>query len=231
MIRLPVKTKKGVYRVMRTRVPRTRTFDLYRKAEAKAPVLIDQIYVFIAGEVEAHPTETAHHSGPLLDRMPLDWLSRKQWLQFSDSEAERRSLFEQVLWTYFFDRHETWETTWPDKGQIGAVYFREAAKPLQARELGLRPEGEGVAPKAASRGIGLERAGPPTAVPAGTSPTEELSPGDIVIILKGRYKGLTGEIAGLESDGPFISATVRLPADDEYLDVPGFRLKDLMKTR
>ena len=162
MIRVPVKTKKGVYRVMRTRVPRTRTFELYRRAQEEAPELLKQIYAVISRDVEARATDEVHRSTVLMSGIPSDRPFQKRWVDFSDSEVERRSLFEQVLWTYFFDRQETWETTWPDKGRIGAEYVREVVKPSEAREPGLRPKGaKGVAPKAASRGIGPAPTGQP----------------------------------------------------------------------
>jgi len=212
MIRVPVKTKNGVYRVMRTRVPRTRTFDLYRKAEAVAPELLKQIYTVISRDVQARATETVHRSTVLFDQIPSNWPYRKQWLKVADSEAQRRSLFEQVLWTYFFDRQELWETTWPDKGRTGAEYVGVGVKPSEAREARPRPKGaRGVAPKAASRGIGPA----PTARPA-TRSTEAFGPGDIVIFVKGEYKGLRGEVMELEYDGPFVRAIVRLPGGAQY---------------
>jgi hypothetical protein len=70
MIRVPVKTKHGVYRFMRTRVPRTRTFDLYRTAEARAPELREQLYLLISRDVESRATETVHRS-VLLDAVEV----------------------------------------------------------------------------------------------------------------------------------------------------------------
>ena len=140
MIRVPVKTKKGIYRVMRTRVPRTRTFELYRRAQAEAPELLKQIYAVISRDVEARATDKVHSSTVLMDRIPSDWPYQRRWVRFSDSEAQRRSLFEQVLWTYFFDRQETWETTWPDKGRTGAEYVRESKRPSVAQAPARRPK-------------------------------------------------------------------------------------------
>jgi hypothetical protein len=71
----------------------------------------------------------------------------------------------------------------------------------------------------------------PPAPAAGTAiaiPKEQLGAGEIVEILRGMYKGLIGEITGFESEGPFVSAVVKLPADNEYLEIP-FRLKDIKK--
>ena len=132
LIRVPVKTRVGVYRVMRTRVPRTATFELYRKALEEAPELLQQIYAIISHDVEARATEPVERSTVLVERIPADWPYRNQWLKFLDSDSERRSFFEQVLWTYFFDRQETWETTWPDKDRKGAEYTRAAVMPPAA---------------------------------------------------------------------------------------------------
>ena len=139
MIRVPVKTKKGVYRVMRTRVPRTRTFELYRRAQVEAPELLKQIYAVISRDVEARATDEVHRSTVLMSGIPSDQPFQKRWVDFSDSEAQRRSLFEQVLWTYFFDRQETWETTWPDKGRTGAEYVCEPKRPPVAQAPARRP--------------------------------------------------------------------------------------------
>lgn len=103
MIRVPVKTKQGVYRIMRTRVPGTLTFELYRRAQAEAPELLKQIYAIIYRDVEARARDQVHGSTVLMDRIPSDWPYKRRWLRFSDSEAQRRSLFEQVLWTYLID--------------------------------------------------------------------------------------------------------------------------------
>jgi hypothetical protein len=222
MIKVPVKTRKGVYRTTRTRVPRTRTFDLYRKAEAKAPKLLEQIYRFISHDVEARASEQLHRSGELMDRLPADWSHQKPWLKFAASESERRLLFEQVLWTYFFDRADSWETTWPDKGKVGAVYSRLTKKPPEVFARGPRPKRAAApGPERAEGGRGL--------APAAAPPAPQLSVGDIVEITRGRYQGLIGQITELVPDGPFVTATIKLPADAEYLDIPGFRLKDLRK--
>jgi len=198
MIRVPVKTKKGVYRIMRTRMPRTRTFDLYRKAEAAAPELLKQMYAVISWDVEARPKETVHRSTVLIDRIPSNWPYRKQWLKVSDSEAQRRSLFEQVFWTYFFDRQETWETTWPDKGRTGAEYVREPKTPPVAQAPVPRPKRAAAAPKTASRGIGMAPAAPPAA-----RATEQLSSGEVVEITDGDYLGYRGVVVAVNvlSDG------------------------------
>jgi len=225
MIRVPVKTKKDVCRTMRTRVPRTRTFDLYRKAEAEAPGLLMQMYALISRDVEARATETVIHSTVLIDRTPSNWPYRKQWQKVSDSEAQRRSLFEQVLWTYFFDRQDLWETTWPDKGRAGAEYVGVGVRPSKARKPSPRPKGaRGVAPKVTSRGVGPA----PTARPAAGLP-EKFKPGDSVIFINGDYEGVRGQITELESDGPCVNATVRLLVGAEYVDIPGFPIEDLAK--
>ena len=128
MIRVPVKAKKGIYRVMRTRVPRTRTFELYRRAEAKTPDLIKEIYKAISDAVETHPEATSHRSSSLIEGIPSGWSHKSRWLKFSASEAERRSLFEQVLWTFFFDQSDTWETSWPEPRRTDAEYVAVAGK-------------------------------------------------------------------------------------------------------
>lgn len=230
MIRVPVKTKKGVYRVMRTRVPRTRTFELYRRAEAEAPELLKQIYAVISRDVEARGTETVHRSAVLMDRVPSDWPYQKRWVKFSDSEAQRRSLLEQVLWTYFFDRQETWETTWPDKGQTGAEYVRPAMRPPVARAPAPRPKRAATpASEVRSRGIDVARSRTPAA-----GLTEELSPGDDVEIVNPdcAYAGKIGRVTQIGPDDfGVVSVTVKLPADDQYFDVPNFDVSDLKKVR
>ena len=147
---------------MRTRVPRTRTFELYRRAQEEAPELLKQIYAVISRDVEARATDEVHRSTVLMSGIPSDQPFQKRWVDFSDSEAQRRSLFEQVLWTYFFDRQETWETTWPDKGRTGAEYVCEPKRPPVAQAPARRPKGAAApAPKAASRGIGAAPTGQP----------------------------------------------------------------------
>jgi hypothetical protein len=129
-------------------------------------------------------------------------------------------LFEQVLWTYFFDRKDCWVTTWPDRAKIGAEYIGGAEQLAAGRARIPRPE-KAAAPDLAgvTRGI----------APAAPAPAEKLAVGDIVEITRGRYEGLIGQITELVPDGPFVFATVKLPADAEYLDIPGFRLKDLKR--
>jgi KOW motif len=232
MIKVPVKTKNGVYRVMRIRVPRTRTFALYRTAEEEAPNLLKQIYAVISQVLEAGTTETVHRSTVLIECIPSDWPFRDQWLKFLDSESARRSLFEQVLWTYFFDREETWETTWPDKDRTDAKYAREATMPPVARAP--RPRSKraaGPTPRVHTRGIGPAATAAIPAAPASAGITAKLRPGDIVEIMEGRYKGLIGEITEVGLEDGFESITVRLPADDEYYNVPHFDPGALKKVR
>ncbi len=140
MIRVPVKTKKGVCRVMRTRVPRTRTFELYRLADAKTPDLIKAIYKAISDAVETHPEATSHRSSSLIEGIPSGWSHKSRWLEFSSSEAERRSLFEQVLWTFFFDQRDTWETSWPEPRRTDAEYVAVAGKRPVDRAPAPRPK-------------------------------------------------------------------------------------------
>src|SRR5208337_2464385 len=225
MIRVPVKAKKGIYRVMRTRVPRTRTFELYRRAEAKTPDLIKEIYKAISDEVETHPEATSHRSSSLIEGIPSGWSYKSRWLKFSSSEAERRSLFEQVLWTFFFDQSDTWETSWPEPRRTDAEYVAVAGKRPVDRAPAPRPKRAAApTPKAASRGI--EAA--PSAAPVAEA-TAQLIPGDIVKIIEGRYTGLIGQIVEIRVVGKFNRFTVRLPGDDQYYDVPNFPMFALEK--
>ncbi len=230
MIRVPVKTKKGVYRVMRTRVPRTRTFELYRRADAKAPDLIKAIYKAISDAVETHPEATSHRSTSLIAGIPSGWSHKGRWLKFSSSEAERRSLFEQVLWTFFFDQSDTWETSWPEPRRTDAEYVAVAGKRPVERAPAPRPKHAAApAPKAASRGI--EAA--PSAAPA-AGPTEMLAAGDIIEIVNpdDDYAGKIGQVTQIGPDSfGVVSVTVKLPGDDQYFDVPNFDVSDLKKVR
>jgi hypothetical protein len=228
MIAVPVKTRKGVSRIVRTRVPRTRSFDLYRKAEDDAPELLKQIYATISRDVEARSTETIHRSTDFINQVPEGWPYHDQWLNFSGSEAERRSLFEQVLWTFFFDLEEqTWETSWPTKDQPFSEYVRQISTPSVARARTRKPKPNAKAPTGSvSSSRGIEMA---PAARASTSATDQLSPGDIVEIIKGRYQGLKGEITKIEMIDGFESVTVKLPGDDEYYDVPNFPTSALKK--
>jgi hypothetical protein len=231
MLTVPVKTRKGVYRMIQTRVPRTSSFSLYRKAEKEAPELLRQIYAVIARDVEARSTETVQISTDIIDRVPADWPYRAQWLKFSGSEPERRSLFEQVLWTYFYDvGNETWETSWPTKNQPFSKYVRQAVTPTEAETPGPGPDLEAKTDSVSfSRGIEMAPTVPAAAVPAPVSPTDQLSIGDIVAIIKGRYKGLKGEVTKIEMIDGFESVTVKLPGDDEYFEVPNFPTSALKK--
>jgi hypothetical protein len=231
MLTVPVMTQKGIYRMIRTRVPRTGSFNLYRKAEEEALELLKQIYAVIARDVEARSTETVHISTDLIDRVPADWPFRPQWLKFSGSEPEMRSLFEQVLWTYFFDvRNETWETSWPTKDQPFSEYVRQVVTPTEAEPPSPGPDLEAETDSVNfSSGIEMASTARATAVPAAVSPTDQLSIGDIVEIIKGRYKGLKGEVTKIEMIDGFDSVTVKLPGDDEYYEVPNFPTSALRK--
>jgi len=229
MIRVPIGTKNGVYRVMRTRVPRTRTFALYRKAEEVAPELLRQLYGVVSQVLEVGATDTVHRSTVLIKRIPSGWPFQDQWLKFVDSESARRFLFEQVLWTYFFDREETWETTWPDKGRTDAEYARVAPiSPVARTSIPRTKPAAGPVPRVRTRG--LEPSATPAAPPS-EEITAKLSRGDIVKIVEGRYKGLIGEITAVGLEDGFETITVRLPADDEYYDVPHFDPSALKKLR
>jgi len=224
MIRVPVKTKKGVYRVMRTRVPRTRTFELYQRADAKTPDLIKAIYKVICDEVETHPEATSHRSSSLIEGIPSGWSYKSRWLKFSSSEAERRSLFEQVLWTFFFDQSDTWETSWPEPRRTDAEYVVEAGKRPVDRAPAPRPK-RAAAPASEVRSRGIDVA------PSAAEVTAQFIPGDIVKIIEGRYTGLIGQITEVPIVGGFERFTVSLPADDQYYDVPNFPLFALEKAQ
>lgn len=90
----------------------------------------------------------------------------------------------------------------------------------------LGPSAAAPTPKAASRGI--EAA--PSAAPVAEA-TAQLIPGDIVKIIEGRYTGLIGQITEIPIVGGFERFTVRLPADDQYYDVPNFPLFALEKAQ
>jgi hypothetical protein len=230
-------TQAGVYRVMRTRLPRTRTFDLYRKAEQDAPDLIKKIYVVISQNVEARPKEQIQRSTELIERIPTDWPGRDQWLKFVDSEPARQSLFEQVLWTYFFDRDETWETTWPDKNRTGAEYARapapavaEGAPPISTSAL---EKGAIAATEPASRTIAPKSLAPPPASrgmpPAAPAVHETLKPGDTVEIVNHPYAGKTGVVVELVDDDGLTLVTVKLQVGGLFEDVSGFLPSQLRK--
>ena len=175
--------------------------------------------------MESHPEATSHRSSSLIEGIPSGWSYKSRWLKFSSSEAERRSLFEQVLWTFFFDQSDTWETSWPEPRRTDAEYVAIAGKRPVDRAPAPRPERAAApAPKAASRGI--EAA--PSAAPA-AEVTAQLIPGDIVKIIEGRYTGLIGQIVEIRVVGKFNRFTVRLPGDDQYYDVPNFPMFALEK--
>jgi hypothetical protein len=226
MIKVPVKTKNGVYRVMRIRVPRTRTFALYRTAEEGAPDLLKQIYAVISRVVEADATETVHRSTVLIKRIPSNWPFRDRWLKFLDSDSARRSLFEQVLWTYFFDREETWETTWPDKDRTDAKYARKTPMPPVAKAPRLSRGSATVAPKSSRRGIAPRSSAPAAAsrglAPVARAPDETLKRGDTVEIVDHPFAGRTGVVADVVDDDGFELVTVRMQVAGLWKDISGF---------
>jgi hypothetical protein len=233
MIRVPVKTKDGVYRIMRTRVPRTTTFELYRKAEEEAPELLKQVYAVISRDVEARAKESVKRSAVLIERIPSDWTYRDRWLKFLDSDLERLSFFEQVLWTYFFDREEMWETTWPDKDRKSAEYSRAAAMPPVAQAPSSRGATATVSSKAPSREIAPRsreiaptRFGPPAAsrgvAPVAPPPATTLKPGDTVEIVDHPYAGKTGVFVALVDDDGLKLVTVKMQVGGLFKEVSGF---------
>jgi hypothetical protein len=218
VIRVPIKNKEGVYRTMRTRVPRTRTFALYRQAQTKTPDLIEAIYKVLAGAVEAHPEATSHRASSLIAGIPADWSHAGRWLEFSASEAERRSLFEQILWTYFFDRSETWETTWPEPGEADAVYVAVATEGPTAR--GSLPVREAAAHLAETASRGLR--------PAAAAAPPELKPRDVVEIVDGDLRGFRGRVLAV-STGVFRKVDLELFVDGVLRPVEGFRISQVRK--
>jgi hypothetical protein len=242
MIRVPVKTMKGRYRIMRTRLPNTRTFDLYRTAETDAPDLLEQIYAGISRDFELHSDERVHRSTGLLDRVPADAAYRDRWLKFSESEAERRSLFEQVLWAFFFDRPEMWETTWPEKGVTGAEYTRESASATVAAEARQAPKKAKVrpapkkaalAPKSPRRSFAPKAAAQSrdggAAPPVAKGATAPLKAGDTVEIVNHAFAGKTGVVVALEDDDGLNLVTIRMQVAGLFKDVSGFLLSQVRK--
>ncbi len=218
MIRVPIKSREGVYRVMRTRVPRTRTFFLYRQAEANDKAWLQALYAAICNLVQAHPEARSHRAVALMAEVSAQGSRAARTLKFSFSDAKQRSLFEQVLWTFFFDQPDTWETSWPEPGQDDAEYVavragRIAQHPADPRQMAPAAR----AAKARSRGL--------DAAPAATTAVasdDELKIGDIVKVVEGRYTGLIGQVVAIPVVGGFERYTVRLPGDDQYYDVPNF---------
>jgi hypothetical protein len=219
MIRVPVKTRPGVFRTMRTRVPRTRTFALYREASERYPELIKGIYNAISRAALAHTREASISSAALLKSIPKDGPLERSWKKFSDSEQVQNSLFEQVLWTYLFDQVETWDTTWPDQGQSGAHYVR------------LTPEAE----------IQRPPGPPPMQVPSATTRTRGISPepavtdriesGDWVEIIGGKYKDYANlaQVSAIEMVNGFPKATLKLIVNGRLQAVSPFRMDEIRK--
>jgi hypothetical protein len=232
MIRVPVMTQDGVYRIIRTREPRTKTFELYHKAERDAPDLLKKIYAVISQIVQDRPKEEIQRSTALIGRIPSDWPGRDQWLKFLDSEPARQSLFEQVLWTYFFDHDETWETTWPDKDRTGAEYARAPAPPVAEVAPPLSKSAT-AAPETPSREIAPKSLAPPaasgSAPPVAPAVDEKLKPGDTVEIVNHPYQGKTGVVVALIDDDGLELATVKMQVDGLFEDVSGFLLSQLHK--
>jgi hypothetical protein len=220
MIRVPVKTTPGVFRTMRTRVPGTRTFALYREARERYPELIKGIYNAISRAALAHPREAPISSADLLRSIPKDGPLERSWKRFSDSEVVRNSLFEQVLWTYLFDQVETWETTWPDRGQSGARYVRLTP----AAEIELPPGPPPMQlPSAATtrtRGISLEPA-----------VTDRIECGDWVEIIGGKYKDYASlaQVSAIEMVNGFPKATLKLIVNGRLQAVGPFRMDEIRR--
>jgi hypothetical protein len=183
-------------------------------AEAETPEVIKAIYAAISEAVEAHPGATSHRSSSLIQGIPPGWFHQGPGLASSPSAADRRSLFEQVLWTFFFDRSETWETTWPEPGRQDAEYVAVAkTRPVAPSSgpgpggvaevsgtagRGIAPAGRGIAP--AGRGIAPAGRGIAPATPAAQE-QEPLAIGDIVEIIDGAYSGFRGKVMGLGTGG------------------------------
>ena len=242
MIRVPVKTMKGCYRIMRTRLPNTRTFDLYRKADADAPELLKAIYTAISRDVAVRSTERVYRSTVLLGRVPTDLIDRDKWVKSLGSEAERQSLFEQVLWVFFFDRAEMWETTWPDPGVAGAEYTREstsASAPAKTRrapkkaEARLAPKKAAIAQKSPRRGFAPKAAarsqGGGAAPPVANDAIAALQAGDTVEIVNHAFAGKTGVVVAFEDDDGLKLVTVRMQVAGLFKDVSGFLLSQVRK--
>jgi hypothetical protein len=194
-------------------------------AEEEAPELLKQIYAVISDDVDARATEPDQRSTVLIKRIPADWPYRDQWLKFLDTDSQRRSFFEQVLWTYFFDREETWETTWPDKDRSDAEYARvtpttpvtQAPPPRRVNaqvvlETSTREIPSRSLAPAASRGVA------PAAPPA----AKTLKPGDTVEIVDHPYAGKTGVFVALVDDDGLKLVTVKMQVAGLFKEVSGF---------
>jgi hypothetical protein len=233
MIRVPVKSKIGVYRIMRTRVPRTKTFVLYRKAEEEEPELLKQVYAFISDDVEVRATEPVQRSTVLIKRIPADWPYRVQWLNFLDTDSQRRSFFEQVLWTYFFDREETWETTWPDKDRSDAAYGRAAAMPPRAQAPPPGGGGATLDSETSSREIAPRSSALPDVsfgvAPIAPAPDETLKPGDTVEIVNHSYAGKIGVVVAVVDDDGLKLVTVKMQVGGLFKDISGFLPSQVQK--
>ena len=94
--------------------------------------------------------------------------------------------------------------------------------PWIGRQL-LGPSAAAPASEVRSRGIDV--------APSAAEVTAQFIPGDIVKIIEGRYTGLIGQITEIPIVGGFERFTVRLPADDQYYDVPNFPLFALEKAQ
>jgi hypothetical protein len=219
MIRVPVKTKPGVYRIMRTRVPRTRTFARYHEVKKLSPRLIDEIYGAISRTVQYRPEESSICSADLIKRMPRDGDSEASLTRFGDSEQLKNSLFEQVLWTYIFDQTDTWETTWPDRRRTGAHYVRLEPK-SRIEPPGPAPSQVPFAATTSTREISLE-----------PSVATEIQPGDWVEIIGGKYKDyeFLARVSAIEMVNGFPKATLKLNLNGRFVDVRLFRMDEIKK--
>jgi hypothetical protein len=220
MIRVPVATRPGMFRTMRTRVPRTRSFAAYREASQRFPELIRGIYDAISRTAQAYPGEGSISSSELIKRIPKDGLLERSWKQVSDRAQVRNSLFEQVLWTYVFDQVETWETTWPDRDQSGADYVRVTPEPEIERPPGRPPMQVASTATTRTRGISLEPA-----------VDDQIKQGDWVEIIGGKYKDYANlaQVSAINMVNGFPKATLELIVNGRLQPVGPFRMDEIKK--
>ena len=88
MIRVPVQSRHGMFKTMRTRVPRTRTFAVYREASQQFPGLITGLYNAISRTALARPGTDSISSAELLKQLTLDGPLERSWAKVSDRASQ-----------------------------------------------------------------------------------------------------------------------------------------------
>jgi hypothetical protein len=180
--------------------------------------VIQVLYAAISEAVNAHLGATSHRSSSLIEGLPSALTQGGPWLAFSPSQADRRSLFEQVLWTFFFDRSATWETTWPEPGRPDAEYVAVAGSRSVAPVTEPAPRGVAKESRTASRGI----------APTAPAAPAQLAVGDVVEITDGAFSGFRGRVVALSTDGRR-KVDLELWVDGVQKTVEGFRISQVQK--